>query len=259
MMSAQNTITLRIVYAICLLVTGTIALTAQERLIIQHDQPLTIQLDGEGWTELTYTAASAEWVAISARSLEEAGVLDLTLEILGPQGRRVAGGFADDHTTADSPYAPTDALLPQLYLPAPGDYRLRINSFNGVSVGQAEVLVSEVDRFRVQSTETSDQRQLLVYLPANDIYYYTFAGQAGETLTITVRDTSGTLDLLLTLVDAEGTLLASNDDHPVFSTGLDLFDAALVGLTLPAGGVYTLEVRDFLGMSGTLEVLLDRQ
>ena len=65
-----------------------------------------------------------------------------------------------------------------------------------------------------------------------------------ETVTITARslEPEGVLDPMLTLYDASGTVIASNDDHENPSSNLTLFDAQIDGAALPAAGTYTIEV-----------------
>lgn len=253
-MSDQITITLRIVYAICLLVTGTIALIAQDQAEIALDHPQQIALTGSGWQTLTYRAAGPQWVDIRARSLEAPGELDLTLEVLGTDGRRLPAGFADDVGGGEAALAPTDARLPALFLPTEGAYLIRVSSFNGVSTGKAEVVVFAAERFRVQATQHENEIRIEAHLPAGERYRYRYEGQPGQRITLIVRDLSATLDPLLAVYDTDGARLAFNDDHSEQFPTLDAFDAAIEDLTLPGSGSITLEVGDVLGRAGRFEL-----
>lgn len=253
-MSDQITITLRIVYAICLLITGTIALIAQDQAEIALNRPQQIALTGSGWQTLTYHAAGPQWVDIRARSLEAPGELDLTLEVLGTDGRRLPAGFADDVGEGDATLTPTDARLPALFLPAEGEYVIRVSSFNGVSAGKAEVVVVTAERFQAQATPHENQIRIEAHLPAGERYHYRYEGQPGQRITVIVRDLSGTLDPLLAVYDIGGARIAFNDDHSEQFPTLDVFDAAIEDLALPSSGSITLEVGDVLGSAGRFEL-----
>jgi hypothetical protein len=78
-------------------------------------------------------------------------------------------------------------------------------------------------------------------IAADQIDYYVFAGTAGEFYEITTDRASFSPDLVVSLYDAERTLIAQNDDGSIFPG--DGFDARLV-VRLPADGDYYIEVED---------------
>ena len=76
------------------------------------------------------------------------------------------------------------------------------------------------------------------------------------TLTASARDTSGTLDPVLRLFDADMNLLALNDDHGSGDLTLNVLDAKLA--EIGAGvGQYQLQVSDFSGAAGTVELTIE--
>ncbi|HYU31669.1 MAG TPA: Ig-like domain-containing protein [Thermoanaerobaculia bacterium] len=75
--------------------------------------------------------------------------------------------------------------------------------------------------------------------------YYRFTGAAGDAMTaeVSAQREGSSLDSLLTLYNAQGTALASNDDF----VGLD----SRIAFTLPAAGTYYLRVVDLGGRGGS--------
>jgi hypothetical protein len=75
--------------------------------------------------------------------------------------------------------------------------------------------------------------------------YFRFTGAAGDAITaeVSAQREGSSLDSLLTLYDAQGTVLASNDD----TFGLD----SRIVFTLPAAGTYSLRVVDLGNRGGT--------
>jgi hypothetical protein len=83
---------------------------------------------------------------------------------------------------------------------------------------------------------------------------YTFQGNANDTVTITMSSIDGELDCYLILLDPSGEVLAENDDHD--SGEISLFfssDAAIVDVTLPSSGTYTILAGRYQGASGSSE------
>jgi murein DD-endopeptidase MepM/ murein hydrolase activator NlpD len=76
--------------------------------------------------------------------------------------------------------------------------------------------------------------------PNGDVDTYTFTGNAGDEIGINVNAKSigSALDSVLTLLDANGKLLAENDDQVT-----ELNQDSLIRYKLPASGVYTVQVR----------------
>ncbi len=228
---------------------GTLAMARyaprQQDNRILSGQPVIVDIDADNPAYLSYTADSPQRISIVAHSLEEDGILDTVIEVTDAQGNKLA--YVDDGANrADN----VDAQLDVLYLPEAGIYTLRIDSFNGVSAGQVEVLLEASSPFMEQISHDGVNTIIQAELPAGARYAYTIEGEMGMRLIITAKDTSDTLDPLLRLYTEDGTLLAENDDHTDLDLTLNTLDSRLE-VTLPEDGAYTITVSDFSGEAGT--------
>jgi hypothetical protein len=143
---------------------------------------------------------------------------------------------------------------PSIILSSPEDavYSIYIDSFNGVSTGTAEVLVTLLDPFNLQTLEESDDlTQLSLHLPESQIFRHVFL--ASGDVSISAKDLSGNLDLYIRLY-VEEQVIAVNDDHHSEDSTLGQFDSWL-SLSLETE-FYMLEVRDFLGNAGQIEIMI---
>lgn len=199
---------------------------------------LMLTLDGQGPALATFTAAPGDRVTLTAQAMDD---LDTTLELLGPNGRRVA--FNDDHGTDDAALAASDSRITRLTLDHAGDYVVRVDSFNGVTVGDVRLTLD------VLPPPDADTRDVL--LLRGEALTIPLALDAGDRLTVTLRDPRGLRDPLLRLYAPDGALVAVNDDHASADLMLNLFDARL-DVTVDAAGEYWLELREFLGRGGLL-------
>jgi hypothetical protein len=199
---------------------------------------LTLTLDGQGPVVATFTADSGDRVTLTAQALDE---LDTTLELLGPNGRRVA--FNDDHGTDAAALAASDSRITRLTLDQAGDYVVRVDSFNGVTAGDV--------RLTLDVPPPPDAAARDVLLLRGEALTIPLALDAGDRLTVTLSDPRGLRDPLLRLVAPDGALIGANDDHTSADLTLNLFDARL-DVTVDAAGEYRLELREFLGRGGLL-------
>lgn len=199
---------------------------------------LTLTLDGAGPALATFAATSGDRVTLTALAVDE---LDTTLELLGPNGRRVA--FNDDHGTDDAALAASDSRITRLTLDHAGEYVVRVNSFNGVTSGDVRLTLD------VLPPLDADTRDVL--LLRGEALTIPLALDAGDRLTVTLSDPRGLRDPLLRLYAPDETLSAANDDHGSGDLTLNLFDARLE-VTVSAAGQYRLELREFLGRGGLL-------
>lgn len=227
---------------------------------LEADETRTIQLNGENPTVLTYDADADDVVTIIARTLEpetdNPAERDLILEVLTPDGRRLA--YNDDHFTLRDDLLPTDAALHKLELPDAGMYQIRVDTYGGIFPGEVEVTLIADDLFAPTFTESDAGLIVEASLPYHRAYRYTFEVDAGEIITLTARDTSGTLDLLLGLADANDDVLAFNDDHASINATLNALDPRITDFAIPVSGRYTVIVRDFIGTAGTFSLHIQR-
>lgn len=79
-------------------------------------------------------------------------------------------------------------------------------------------------------------------------FEHDFDAEAGEIITVVVRSLGAPLDLTLVIVDEDDEVIAENDDHESDDESLDVYDARIAGLEIPADGTYTVQVsNEFFG------------
>jgi hypothetical protein len=225
-------------------------LTAQA---VQLDVPATVTLTGSGAADLLLTLESAATVTVSARSLEQSGALDTTLEVLDSTSTRLS--FNDDHGTTSSDFAPYDSLVQDLSL-NPGSYIVRVSTFSGAGEGAVEVLVSAGGA--TAQTGGGETEVIAGSVAQNATYTHQFEGAANETVTITVRATDGMFDPSVQLLGAGGKLLIENDDHATSDSNLTALDSRISDYTLAQAGTYTIAVNGFAGAAGQFELTIER-
>jgi hypothetical protein len=208
------------------------------------EETQSLQLDaGAGPVIVQYISAEATRLSVIAQSDE--GDLDLTLEILA-DGTRLA--FNDDHTTEDSALSPQDAAILNLPIPA-GNYQIRVHTFSGAQTGPVTLRLIQTPLLPVCVTDEA------LSLAAHNAYSCTLRLEADTPMTLSAFDLSGTLDPVLWVYDADGALVAFNDDHNSHALHLNTLDP-LVSFTPPLTGEYELWISDFTGASGTFELRL---
>lgn len=82
--------------------------------------------------------------------------------------------------------------------------------------------------------------------------FYTFDAEAGDAVTITMEASSGDLDTYLRLEDAQGNIIAQNDDDDLGELN-NFYDSAIRGVTIPETGMYTIVATRFSQEVGTSE------
>lgn len=229
----------------------TLTVSAQSPVLLP-DQPQTVTLDAAQPLALAFSAEPDQlWISVQVRSLQpDEPLLDPVVWITDADNRLLAydnNGALDD---------PVGAYISALLLPAAGSYRVFVDTFSGVGAGDVEVLLRLIDPFEVETLEDGWWR---ASLPAGEVFRMQLPVAAGETLRITARDLSGTLDPVLRVLAPDGTLLAQNDDHASFDPTINLLDARIVGWQVSTQQIVTVEVLDFLARSGQFELRIQRE
>lgn len=208
-----------------------------------------LRLAGDGrFAELTFEARAGDVVTITARG----EALDVVLDVLGPEGDRLAynddwaGGQAvESGDPALAGLSVTDAAAVRLPVSVDGALIVRVNTFNGEGAGDVAVEVWRTEPLTVSVGET-------VWAPIPSAGSVQVSVEADEgPFTITVSDASGQLDPVAQAFDAAGVLIAANDDHAGVSLDLNRFDAAV---RVRQAGRFDLRITEFMGRAGWVKV-----
>lgn len=243
------------------LAPAAIPTAASSTQTITANTSVEVQLDGSGAVDLLYVGTANEVIGVTARSLETAGVLDTTLEVLDASNTRLA--YNDDHGSVRTDLDTYDSYIRDLKLTSGGEVTIRVDTFTGAGSGQVEVLLTSSVAVSVPtqtpSTQTSGPEVVTGNVPTAGTFDHTITAQQGDILTITVRSTDNILDPKVALVDSSGTILIENDDHGTDDTSLDNLDSRISNFTLPSGGTFTIQISGFGGSGGAFELTIERK
>jgi len=166
-------------------------------------------------------------------------VFDVYLELRGPDGTTLASN--DDFNGLDAQIGPFS-------LPTTGTYTLVVSSYSATEdapVGGEFTLKASSITLQGLSAGAA---QTLTFSADTQTYYFSFAGNVGDVIDLTVTG-QDQLDTTLTLLDSTGTVLMSDDDS---GTG---YDPEIYQLSLSATGTYTVVVST-TDTTGTADLLL---
>lgn len=214
-------------------------------------EPLLLQLIGP--FDLVYTATVPETISVYVHSLPSNNEpLDTTLEVLDPSGKQIA--FNDD-LTGDT----RDAGVENLFLPAPGTYKIKLNTFDLLDGGGVSVELISANSPDVRNPNAGALLDVPGTLDGANPSNFTFDGEAGQVVTIKVQainPVSPDLDLNMTLYGPDNTELISDDDTGG-SNGLGERDPALMHFQLPQTGQYRIEVTSWFDTPGDISVKVE--
>ncbi len=206
---------------------------------LQPNQPVQGSLDettpSQRWS---FTGTAGSRITISAVDAYETDSFNVALRLLAPDGREEA--YNDDHESEDLP-GEWDAQIADYTLPRDGTYTIVVERVDNEDGTYNLGLAQDHPLTLAAAGNTVIQGMLSNVFPKDR---WVFDGQAGQVLTITMNAESDTLDSYLRLVDANGTLIAENDDADDTELGSD---AQLVEVRLPLNGKYTIEAARFVG------------
>jgi hypothetical protein len=180
-----------------------------------------------------YSGQAGEALLISVTASGES-LLDSQVEIYDPNGDLL--GLNDDN-----PDDPPNAQL-SVILPIEGDYEIRVSAFGGVTTGAYTLEVSAGSAETPAATPGPSESQVgaIFYgetleglIQGDQTLTYTFEGDEGDYIAAAATSEG---DTLITILDAEGGVVATDDDSGL---GLNPFVRALV---LPASQTYTLSL-----------------
>ena len=194
-----------------------------------------------------YQFAGAAEELVSIRMERASGSLDPLLVLSDSRSREL---ISDDDSAGGK-----NALIEDFVLPEDGVYTILATRFEGAagtSSGRyrlelllpALVLEDLPPDTQLISPDRAQQARIDDDRPAR---LYAFPGGADDVVTITMDRSSGNLDAVLYLLDAEQTLLVSDDD-----TGPGR-NARIGNFTLPADGIYLLRATRYSGDEGATD------
>jgi len=200
---------------------------------IGPDRTETATLDPGGFDGWTYTSSGNEYVTIEITAL---GDWDPTLEVFGPNGESI--GYNDDSSSLNP-------ALTDLYLLTGGDYEIRIGAFSGNGGYEVRLSSAAPGGGTIAYGETVEDE-----LAQGDRDSWTFAGTAGDQVTISMEGVGSLTDTYLELYGPDGNELIRDDDSG------EGFFALIENFTLPETGSYRIVARAFGGGSGPYRLIL---
>lgn len=220
--------------------------------VLTPEAPVTVRVTADSPTLLRYTAPNAQVVSIFASVLDDTDTLDPTLELFDTSGRRIA--YADDVINRTTGEVDRSAQIDSVPIEA-GEYIIAVDSFNGVSEGEVRVSVM---RMSSEGTLLGNDYALTDYafnLWGWEPHTAALSDYIGQTVILSVWDPFSNLDPVIEVLDADGQIIARNDDHQGGPLMLGLFGARLEPFTLTKG--MTVRAYDALGRPGGLMMRIE--
>lgn len=221
-------------------------------LTLSYGETVTGTLDNTAFEQrYTFEGTAGDVVSVDMTMVVGSGNLDTTLTLLDPAGEIIAENDDVELTT-------TNSRLSEISLPTTGTYTLvatRFDGENGFTSGDYELTLVATSSGGVEPVEPVGMTGDLNYGDSitstlNDEVFsetHTFTANAGDVVTIEAALVTGTgnLDTNLKLLDAEGNILAENDDIELTTTNSRIAD-----FILPDTGTYSIVVSRYLGADG---------
>lgn len=232
-----------------IILTVSVVAQTDESSLIHVNETIELAIVPESPTIVEYLPETDRYIRIQAVPLgDEETPLDAVLWVLDEQDRLVA--YNNNSPESINP------SIDNLWLTS-RSYTIYVDSFNGVSQGRVELTLETVDPFS-QVIENEETLTIIdVTLPEDRVYAHSVEANQGERLSITARDISDRLDTVITIIDESNQILVSNDDHNTENLSLNLFDSRIAEWIVPNTGIYSIEVRDFLGTAGQFQLMIE--
>ncbi len=188
-----------------------------------------------------FTAAANQFVTLNISP--NAPTLDLTLTIIGPDGRALA--------QVDNGFAGVDERLVDFPLAQGGRYLIEVAEYFG-QAGRYDLTLQISDEPTLAETgQIQFGQSLWGQLPPNTRHYWTFAGAAGQPISIVLEPAQERMDVILDLYSPDGERIVALDEG--FSGDAEVIS----GFALPISGVYTIRVWVFDHNGGPYTLSLD--
>ncbi len=220
---------------------------------IAYGETVTGALDGETYRQL-YTFQGRAGEIIDAEMRPTDGDLDPLLLLVDSSGVGLA--YSDDEGPGRG------AALASVRLPGDGLYFLittRYGHADGTTSGAYSLRLERRGASTPAGATLSYGDSIIGQInSASPQVAYVFQGQRGEVVNLRLMRTSGNLDALLDLANAQGQILRSGDDDP---TAQGTLDAAILNYTLPENGFYIIVAtrygREAGNSQGSYRLMLD--
>jgi hypothetical protein len=194
-----------------------------------------------------YTFSGESGEIITIRMIAPNGDLDPYLKILNADGTVLE---ENDDFSSDTG---RDSLITNYVLPISGTYTVMATRFDeerGIREGDFELTLTTGTYVDAPSTES------IIPISYGDsvtgeisdeayVVYYSFAGNAGDVITIELLSEDNLLDPLVVLIDPNAVPIIENDDSPERA-----LDSLIENFTLPEAGQYLIAATRYEGISG---------
>ena len=198
-----------------------------------------------------FSGMAGQYVKITV--VKTSGNLDTYLELYDSSGVQLA--YNDDNPAVGG----HNSQIDRFRLPSSGVYKIVVSSYAGRSNGAYRLTGAQLGRSSPtpSSTPTPSCGGETVSMGVSGVgavrtptekCIYEYMGTAGQTVKITVVDTSGNLDTYLELYDSSGVRMAYNDDNPAVGGRNSQIDR----FRLPSSGAYKIVVSSYAGGSNGL-------
>ncbi|MFN8379617.1 MAG: pre-peptidase C-terminal domain-containing protein [Anaerolineae bacterium] len=161
--------------------------------------------------------------------------------------------YNDDQGDTYPDLAPTDSVISNLIIQETGTYDVLVAGYDTTS-GTFEVTIERTATGAPLGTpevQTASGK-----LQSNGVYTYNVTLPEGAYVTITVMAGDDVFDPQLTLVDPNGVVVATNDDHSSEDDSLRFTDSRIRNFFVTTPGEYTVEIRGYQGSGGPFSLTI---
>jgi hypothetical protein len=215
--------------------------TVTVRGLLQSQNPVTGNLSPNVNDIWTFDSGIARYATI--RLSPDNNSLDLAFTIIAPSGQTVA--------YVDEGYAGATEIAADLQLAESGSYVIEVSEFFGEGGRYRLSLILTEEPLYGGGGRIDFGQGIRSELPRSQQHVWTFAGEAGQLVSIVVMPVEETLDLILDLYGPDGTRLVALDE------GFSGDPEVISGFQLPVTGDYSILVRSFANEGGSYNLSLD--
>jgi hypothetical protein len=208
---------------------------------IQSQNPIIGNLSPDINDIWTFDSGSSHYATI--RLAPDNNSLDLAFTIIAPSGQTIA--------YVDEGYAGATEIAADVRLIEPGTYVIEVSEFFRESGRYRLSLILTPEPLYSGGGRIDFGQNIRGQLPRSQQHVWTFAGDAGQLVSIVVTPVEETLDLILDLYGPDGTRLVALDE------GFSGDPEVISGFQLPVTGEYSVLIRSFANESGAYTLSLD--